>query len=161
MPDDCAALPETDEPCVPPIEVVGPVMLCQRHEAAMHAWAFGYALVHSRAFDKHVREHGWKDHRKQLLADIRRSVVYYVQRSSDGLIKIGFTTNLTNRLRTLVREFGPLVVLGHHQGHRGIERSMHKRFAADRVEGEWFTPSDALLAHVTETQKRMAAAADA
>lgn len=143
------------------MHAVGPMTLCRKHRAEMRTWAFRYAATHSTAFDDYVRQHGHDDYMKQRQADIRRSVVYYIQRTSDGLIKIGFTTNLTERLGSLVREFGPLTVLSHHQGYRGIERVMHKRFAADRVEGEWFTPSSALLTHVAATRKRMLAAANA
>lgn len=73
--------------------------------------------------------------------------VYYVQRT-DGLIKIGYTSQLRNRMSALRAEFGPLTQLAVHAGGYKAEQSMHRKFAAHRVRGEWFRPSADLLAHI-------------
>lgn len=81
-----------------------------------------------------------------------RSVVYYVQRS-DGAIKIGYTSNLTSRLSAF-SIVTPVVLLATMKGARKAERAMHRRFAADRLGGEWFQPSPELMAHVELLQQR-------
>lgn len=80
------------------------------------------------------------------------SVVYYVQRVSDDLIKIGTSRNVTNRLITIRREFGELRLLATHGGSHRQESTLHGRFADLRVtpRGEWFRPGLDLLEHIVE-----------
>ena len=71
--------------------------------------------------------------------------VYVVE--SGGLYKIGFSSNIPNRISTL-RNSGPdrglrLVSLD-TAGTRHTERALHERFAASRRHGEWFDPSPEL-----------------
>jgi hypothetical protein len=80
------------------------------------------------------------------MARAERSVVYFFQRS-DGLVKIGTTTLLRDRQRSLTREFGDLVLLGLQRGDSSDERDLHRRFAAARVQGEWFRPIPELLGY--------------
>lgn len=54
--------------------------------------------------------------------------VYYARRTSDGMIKIGYTgTAVWFRMRMLSREHGELQVLMTHAGHRAEEKAAHDR----------------------------------
>lgn len=72
--------------------------------------------------------------------------VYFVQGGNGGPIKIGRTHSLIARLEAL--QTGSPVQLNAvgfvHGGGPRFERAMHKRFARDRLHGEWFQSSPAL-----------------
>ncbi len=73
--------------------------------------------------------------------------VYFIQGRSSGLVKIGFTTNLRQRIAGLAMHCAEdLEVIGFLLGC-GVEteQSLHWRLAEDRVRGEWFKPSDTVL----------------
>jgi len=79
------------------------------------------------------------------------SVVYFIRVGSR--IKIGTTTSLIARLDAY-RTNGPeepevLLVVA---GGRTEEKQVHELFKADRVRGEWFTPSAALLDFIAQRQ---------
>jgi len=83
--------------------------------------------------------------------------VYFVQRPSDGAVKIGFTTNLYGRLDALassVKE--PLRTLGVIRSTMRLERELHEWFADTRrstrrsLGREWFDPSEDLLWFVSQ-----------
>lgn len=67
----------------------------------------------------------------------------YFARSGD-LIKIGFTTNLRQRLKAL----GVDHVLATTSGTMQDEKALHHRFGPHWVEGEWFRMGDDLMAHI-------------
>ncbi len=83
--------------------------------------------------------------------DVLREVpgrVYFVEAIGLGLVKIGFTrvSGMKRRLEHL-RCYCPVpvVVIGGYPGHMLNEREEHRRWSTDRVRGEWFRKSDALL----------------
>lgn len=77
--------------------------------------------------------------------------VYFATRP-DGLIKIGYTKDLKQRMRMLGVELIATV-----RGGRALESALHHRFARSRVEGEWFKPTDDLLAYInTDADKAIA-----
>ncbi len=75
--------------------------------------------------------------------------VYFV-RAADR-VKIGKANNVERRLREL-QTSAPhaLELLAVAQGGLAEEAAYHYRFKADRLHGEWFTFSAALVAHVVE-----------
>jgi len=78
-----------------------------------------------------------------------RPVVYFVQ--AGDLIKIGTSTSLPSRLETLrTSNGGVLEVLLVVPGNRTQERQVHALFATERVRGEWFRPSERLLAFIAD-----------
>lgn len=97
-----------------------------------------------------------KERYEEQLRRARGATVYYVQRASDSLIKIGFSSVPRDRLVTLRREHGPLELLATHKGGRDAERIQHRRFDHLRVTGEWFRPEPDLLAHIERINQRRA-----
>lgn len=69
------------------------------------------------------------------------SAVYYAE--LDGLIKIGTTRQLAERMRQLRAN-----LLAWEQGSTGHECRRHRQFAEYRIHGEWFAPGLHLLAHI-------------
>ena len=67
----------------------------------------------------------------------RTHQIYFVLRS-DGMVKIGTTTDLKSRLATLQKSHGLLEVLRVINGDRRRERKLHRQFAKFHQFGEWF-----------------------
>lgn len=62
----------------------------------------------------------------------RGEVVYYMRLGD--MVKIGWTTNLPKRTRTI----NPQEVMATEPGDMKLERQRHRQFADLRVHGEWF-----------------------
>lgn len=83
-----------------------------------------------------------------------RSRVYFIEAVGLGLVKIGYTADLTERLRKLAPGCpAPLRLLGTVPGGLEIERHYHERLAACRTRGEWFRLSPALEAVIAGIDK--------
>jgi len=76
------------------------------------------------------------------------SSVYFLQAAEEGLIKIGFTTGRPSWRMTHIqtKERQKLTLLASMRGTREDEEALHARFANSRVRGEWFEPTDELVA---------------
>jgi len=66
--------------------------------------------------------------------------VYFAQRRSGGLIKIGWSTGVHSRMIALRTR-----LLGSMPGRRKEELAVHERFKHLRAKGEWFRPDAELL----------------
>jgi hypothetical protein len=86
------------------------------------------------------------------VARIETSLVYYARRESDS-IKIGTSRTIASRWTTLRQEHGPLILMAAHRGAHREEHMIHDRFAALRVEGEWFRPGLPLIEHILKARK--------
>jgi hypothetical protein len=71
--------------------------------------------------------------------------VYFLQ-SADGPVKIGRSKTPQGRARAL-QTGNPhqLTMLGSVVAFLGFETALHRAHAADRIQGEWFRPSPAVL----------------
>lgn len=81
--------------------------------------------------------------------------VYFVQEENDGPIKIGWAANPIKRLSSM-QSGNPrkLQLLGAIKTRRrSLERELHEKFSIDRLSGEWFSPSAALI-HFIESPER-------
>lgn len=68
-------------------------------------------------------------------------VVYFLE--SAGLIKIGYTKDITTRMQMLVSSSPTaMLLLGTVPGTRKVEQTWHRLFASCRHHNEWFTPSE-------------------
>jgi hypothetical protein len=73
------------------------------------------------------------------------TIVYFVQ-ADDGLVKIGTTKNMRNRLHGLVNGVdGTFNILAMTPGDWLTEQSLHSRFQAHWAHGEWFRPAPEIL----------------
>jgi hypothetical protein len=82
------------------------------------------------------------------------SCVYFIAEwPPPGFIKIGTAQCAASRLSNL-QTASPreLRLFATVPGGRDVEAEMHERFAAERVRGEWFEPSERLLAFIKEIQ---------
>jgi hypothetical protein len=82
-----------------------------------------------------------------------KAVVYFVQSAkASAAVKIGYTTNLPNRLVGLKQTYncGELETLLVLPGTRELEQHLHAMFAHLRIDGEWFHPGEDLLTFIRE-----------
>lgn len=144
-------------------KMIGDIPVCGDHYGEAELWAWGVAADERLAIDaerqrldsrrerqdRRVRAEAEKLEKSRREAAQRElaaaSLVYYVRRESDGLIKIGTTGRVDRRMATLEHDHGPLQLLLTHDGDRAAEERMHARFADWRAEGEWFRPGRPLL----------------
>lgn len=81
-------------------------------------------------------------------------VVYFIRAEGSDAIKIGFTTDLKRRIRNLECASGRKVTLLHAMpGTYDDERSLHRRFKAARLDGEWFEAVPELLLCIDHLRK--------
>jgi hypothetical protein len=74
--------------------------------------------------------------------------VYFIRNPHTGLIKVGYSSQVDVRFRTLCHiERAPLELLGSIPGDRFREQRFHKAMAAFRDHGEWFHPNTLLDAY--------------
>jgi hypothetical protein len=84
-----------------------------------------------------------------MRTDVADGWIYVV--GFDNYLKIGFAKNVGKRLRTLqVGAPKALDVLLSVRGNMDHERFMHKRFAAHRLNGEWFAAHEDILNWIDE-----------
>jgi hypothetical protein len=61
-------------------------------------------------------------------------------------IKLGSTRYLEERLSNVkVGSIHPIKLLAFHEGTKADEDRLHVRFRKERIQGEWYYPSDAIL----------------
>lgn len=82
-----------------------------------------------------------------------RGTIYFVG-SSAGPVKIGFTLDLPRRLHRLqMSSPSRLQVLALRPGSRRDETRLHEKHRKDRLHGEWFRRSNAVLLEVAAALK--------
>ena len=123
--------------------------VCEQHMVAIHEHVQN---MEGDAYDRLARfaartapamAEAWKRHDVQASRGDQPGWVYYLL--TDGKVKIGYSANITERLRAYTPGHELLAV---HPGTPALERSMHQQFAAYRVAGrEWFDPADEILEH--------------
>lgn len=76
----------------------------------------------------------------------RKGQVYFIQQGEDGPIKIGYSTTPEKRLQSLnTASPYPLYLRAVIEGGKKLEQELHERFAAYKMDGEWFSPHEELL----------------
>lgn len=82
----------------------------------------------------------------------KKGHIYFIRAGESGPIKIGFSTNPEQRLRTLQTAHTDKLTMLHCQiGTKADEARLHRKFRNIHVKGEWFAPEDVLLEFI---QKR-------
>lgn len=77
--------------------------------------------------------------------------VYFIQGEQGGPVKIGWTTNILSRIRSLQTGYPyKLILLGSMRGEPKVEARLHRRFRAERIseDREWFNASRRLIAFI-------------
>jgi hypoxanthine-guanine phosphoribosyltransferase len=97
--------------------------------------------------------------RSNEMAD-REPIVYFIV-CGDDLIKIGHTTNLRSRLRSLrtatPKELRVLLVV---PGTRDDEQELHRKFEAHRIGREWFARCDPIMEFISSHRMTVPAEED-
>lgn len=76
--------------------------------------------------------------------------VYFLKNETNGLVKIGTTTNLKTRKYALEHQVGsPLELIASVPGDRNLEQTIHKAFGDIRQFGEWFLDASHLRSYIT------------
>lgn len=77
-------------------------------------------------------------------------MLYFMQSTNGGLVKIGFSDNVENRLRQLEKDYGQsLTILATMEGGRAEEAALHRRFKHLRVgRTEQFRPDPELMGFI-------------
>jgi hypothetical protein len=84
-------------------------------------------------------------------------VVYFIQAVNGGPIKIGTAIDPKKRLASLQLSCPfRLKILATRPGGERLERSLHRRFAAYRLHGEWFEPNTPGLRQAMRRKEAMA-----
>jgi hypothetical protein len=79
------------------------------------------------------------------------SVVYFAQENVNDAIKIGTSTQVKKRIRSLEQFYRcTITILATVVGRHRVESWMHYRFERYRLYGEWFRPAPELLAYIAE-----------
>jgi hypothetical protein len=85
-------------------------------------------------------------------AQKRKGTVYFVQEGDErGPVKIGFTSkeDVNQRMANMATgNSRHLRLLGKIRGGRIREKNLHRRFASQRIRGEWFSWSKELAAFI-------------
>lgn len=136
------------------------IPLCEAHGAAVALYMQDHAESIERAAEiKHQREeeelyrfrqrHAEKIRKLNSTFKTDPGLIYYL-RVGDK-IKIGFTTDLEQRLRA----YPPFaVLLATHPGTVKLEGQMHAKFCAHLIGGrEWFAVSDQIMQHIENVRK--------
>lgn len=76
-------------------------------------------------------------------------MIYFIQAGPSGPIKIGYTADFRSRLAAYEThsptDMTPLAVM---DGSEFLEQQLHVQFSDARIKGEWFRPTEALLAYI-------------
>jgi hypothetical protein len=85
------------------------------------------------------------DRAKQLI-DYQGSFVYFAKVANGNRLKIGLSRDPRTRVKILsIGSPVKLVLYYARPGDRQMETRLHRRFAADRLHGEWFRVSEDIL----------------
>lgn len=131
--------------------------VCAEHAREIVAAADGLfgADVETRITDAVKRNHKRQKEEERAEAEARLrgkrkpGLVYYIR--IEEMIKIGYTTNLRERMRA----YPPNAqLLAAHPGTLETEAQMHEQFRAFLDRGrEWFSPSPVLLKHIESVEE--------
>lgn len=80
-------------------------------------------------------------------------MIYFLLKESNGLVKIGYTENYHERLRSLTVDHGKLTLLALKSGTRRDEKDIHRAFASDHSHAEWFKLSASLRQYIEDVEQ--------
>lgn len=84
-------------------------------------------------------------------------MIYFIRNGDSGGIKIGVSDDPKTRLSSLqVGAENELELLCVINGDSNKEKELHQQFKTEQIRGEWFNPSERLLAFIKENKKSKA-----
>lgn len=84
----------------------------------------------------------WLKYYKIPIQSIDDSCIYFLLSKDTNRVKIGFSTNLSTRIKDLVLMNGTdLELIAYKIGNQTDEAELHRLFIKDRLYGEWFNYS--------------------
>jgi hypothetical protein len=90
------------------------------------------------------------------VSDPLQGRIYFVFSPSQKAIKIGFSTDVAQRIADLNTALSePLILLGTLPGVMDDEKQLHRLFASWRLSGEWFTDDGVIRDFVVASLDRM------
>lgn len=115
-------------------------------------------LIEKKSMGKFIDElceplDDYEVHVKKPSASSRKSnpQIYFLQNPADRTIKIGYSKSPDVRIQALqTGSSQELQLLGLMNGDKTKERSIHRRFAAHNIGGEWFKPAEELVDFINE-----------
>jgi len=76
-------------------------------------------------------------------------MVYFIQQGHSGPVKIGYSSNPRKRIQELQTGSAErLYLLGSIEGDKTKENTLQNYFRKDKMQGEWFKPSDSLMDYI-------------
>lgn len=88
---------------------------------------------------------------REELAHMETVPVYFALSERSGEVKIGFSTQVQNRIYLLQQQrLSPTRLLGWVLGGPRVEREMHAKFADFALGREWFEPDPELLHFIAD-----------
>lgn len=158
----CHVRDKDGSPCTRPVVMTHPIALCHRHinqlvttkpfltRGVSEQQRTMWKLAEEEGTKEEQRIERMKQRRREVEEQLRQealasqSVVYYIARG--GIIKIGFTTNMTQRMASLM----PDAILATEPGDRALEKRRHGQFKHLRAPlgNEYFSVHPDLLLHV-------------
>jgi len=77
--------------------------------------------------------------------------VYFIRVGNHGDIKIGYSTNIKNRIVTLQTSIPEnITLLGYVSGNLSLEKELHTKFKLLRKKGEWFSFDSSIIDYLNE-----------
>lgn len=79
--------------------------------------------------------------------------IYFIQEGNEGKIKIGFSEDPKERLKTLkIANPNNLRIIFQYEGSEADERKIHRMFKNYNISGEWFEPSEEIMEFINVTK---------
>jgi hypothetical protein len=90
-----------------------------------------------------------KESKRRAAVQPSKTYIYFIQQGEDGPIKVGYSTSPKERLKAL-QTASPyaLHLFKVVEGNEEMEKQIHSRFAEVQLQGEWFQPTESLLAYI-------------
>lgn len=150
----CVAVSPQGRACPKLTTRQAPFPLCFDHAFEVYLYVHSDITYHLRSIHDTMAAHekGPTPEQKKKAEELRvqRSVVYYVR--IEDYIKIGFTENMTERMKQLRVEWS--AVMATEPGGREKERERHEQFAdIRRGRKENFEKSPDLLTHIAKVRR--------
>lgn len=125
-------------------------MACALNDARERGLDIGTMIIHpDQTVDVLSREQAKKRKSKTRLRMTIIECVYFVSPAPFNEIKIGYATDLFNRLRELqIANPHELHILTAIDGTIALEHRLHAIFATERLRGEWFKTSARIRAFI-------------